>query len=66
MTEPKKITEAELELIREEKRQYAQKYYQKNKKALAEKQKEWRRNNPDKVKAANQRHWLKKVQKKQG
>lgn len=34
------------------------------KKARREYKKEWRKNNPDKVKAANERYWLKKAVEK--
>lgn len=34
------------------------------KKARREYKKEWRKNNPDKVKAANERYWLKKAAEK--
>ena len=34
------------------------------KKAHREYKREWRKNNPDKVKAANERYWLKKAAEK--
>lgn len=40
------MTEYELELIKKARREY---------------KKEWRRKNPEKVKAANDRYWLKKA-----
>ena len=41
--------------------EYQKKYNEKHKKQILEKQKEWRRNNPEKVKAYNQKYWEKKA-----
>lgn len=55
------LTEEEKEKIRAKKREYNNSYYRKHKKEIAEKRKEWREQNPDKVKEINERHWRKKA-----
>ena len=55
------LSKQEEEKVLAEKKAYHRKYYQKNKKRLNEKQRQWRKENPDKVKLANERHWRKKA-----
>lgn len=50
---------------KEAQREYNQKYYLENKKRLDEKNKKWRKDNPEKVAAANRRYWINKAAKKQ-
>lgn len=47
------LTEFEKEEIKKARREYNREY-----------KKEWRKNNPDKVRAANERYWLKVAAKK--
>lgn len=56
----------EEKVILEAKREYHRDYYRRNRKERLAKHKEWRENNPDKVKAANERYWLKRSALKQG
>lgn len=63
MTNQNELT-AEEQAALEAKREYHRNYYKKNKKKYNENAKRWRKDNPDKVAAANQRYWLKKAQEK--
>ena len=55
------LTEEELQMIREKKREYNRKYYRKNKKEINAHQRQWRKENPERVKEINERHWRKKA-----
>lgn len=57
------IQMTEDEKIRQARREYAKEYRKKNKKKIAEQQKLWREQNPEKVKAINRDYWLRKAER---
>ena len=50
------------EAAKEAQKAYAREYKRRNRERLNEYQRKWRKNNPDKVKAATARYWEKKAQ----
>ena len=46
----------------EARREYQRRYREKNRERINKRAREWRRNNPDKVREINNRYWDKKVQ----
>ena len=55
----------EAELIREQRRKVAAEYRKRNRARLNAYKREWSKNNPDKVKAARERYYLRKAQELQ-
>lgn len=51
------------EMIREARNTYYREYRKKNKKKIAEQQKRWREQNPEKVKESNRDYWLRRAEK---
>lgn len=54
------------EEIREAQRNYNREYYEKNRNKIRERQQQWRKENPDKVKEYNRRLWTKKAIEQRG
>lgn len=46
----------------EAKKAYDREYRKRNRQRINQQQKEWRRNNPNKVRAQNERYWQKKAE----
>lgn len=66
MEKVKKLSAAEREKILAEKRAYKRKYYKENREKILATHKRFREENPEKIKAYQERYWLKKATQKQG
>lgn len=56
------MTEQEKQQALEARREYLRKWRQKNKKRVNAYQKQYRKENPEKIKEINARYWMKKAQ----